>query len=231
MITAKEFQSKFISIIDQHIGKDTQAWKKYDGSLVTNIDLIIEEELYFLIKENFHDITIISEENVKTHKEEYILKNKFAIIDPIDGTENFNYLNNLYGCVISVVYDSFVYHGIYIPEQKNIISNLNIKDQITSLSNIILLSTSCLQNFDTNNNTLSNHRIFGSSSFMFFILFSGKANSYKYCKNCKIWDCFTGLSLAINSGFYDIVLNGVKITNMHDLIKVPHHSNFQITKK
>jgi 3'-phosphoadenosine 5'-phosphosulfate (PAPS) 3'-phosphatase len=140
MITAKEFQSKFISIIDQNIGKDTKAWKKSDGSLVTNIDLIIEKELYFLIKENFHDITIISEENVNTHKEEYILKNKFAIIDPIDGTENFNYLNNLYGCVISVVYDSFVYHGIYIPEQKNIISNLNIKDQNISLSNIILFS-------------------------------------------------------------------------------------------
>lgn len=231
MITAKDFQAKFISIIDQQSNLDREAWNKADGSLVTNIDLKIESELYGLINENFADITIISEENTNSHKSQYLLSNKYAIVDPIDGTENFNYLSNLYGSVISIVYDNFSYHGIYIPQEKKIISSLNIVDQVKTMSSISLLSTSCLKSFDCEDSMISNHRILGSSSYMFALLLSGKANSFRYCKNCKIWDCFTGLSLVIMTGFYDVFLNGARITKIEDLVEMPHHSNFILKMK
>ena len=93
-------------------------------------------------------------------------------------------MNNIYGCAVSVVYDNFNYHAIYIPEQKKIISTLNIKDFNHKNSNIRLLSTSCINNqIPIINNSFQNYRILGSSSYMFYILLTGNAKSIECASN------------------------------------------------
>ena len=230
MITEKEFEKKIIRIIDNSLTINNETYFKEDLSLVTDTDILVEKLLIDFIYQNFNDINIISEENLDSHKYEYVLKNKFAIIDPIDGTENFFHMKNIYGCAISVVYDNFIYHGIYVPEQKKIISNLNLNNFKFNNSNIKLLSTSCINTkINKINNSFQNYRILGSSSYMFYTLLSGNAKSYKYCGKAKIWDYYTGISLAlILNDFFIVELGGKKLSKNFMVGKFLHKQSFKI---
>jgi 3'-phosphoadenosine 5'-phosphosulfate (PAPS) 3'-phosphatase len=233
MVSALEFEKQFIKIIDRCIIGQSNSFIKDDFSLVTDSDILAESELIKFIKENFPNISIVSEENPSTHLETYELNNRFAIIDPIDGTENYYYTKSNYGSVVSLVYDDFVYHGIYIPSLKQIISSININNFRFNDSSIKLLSTSCL-GFELKKikGSFQNYRILGSSSYMFFLLLRGEAYSYDYCGRAKIWDYYTGISLVLMiKKSFDVTLDDIDL-NKVDLtkLKLKHKSPFKIQK-
>ena len=146
-----EFEKKFIRIVKDNLDEFNLLEFSYkdDQSLVTELDIKIETDLRKFLSHHFKGIKIIGEEFVENHKEFYDFSDKkFAIIDPIDGTENFIHLNNLYGSVISVIYNDFEYHGIYIPSIDFIISNISNKSKFRFKSNIKVLSTSCYNNYN-----------------------------------------------------------------------------------
>lgn len=221
-----KLENDLIEIISNGVNKIKSAELKNDNSLVTNCDIQIEKEIILYLKSNFKGINVISEENTLSHDTSYILKNRFAIVDPIDGTENFYFLDNIYGSAISVIYDNLKYHLIFIPSENKKISTLSIKPNIINNSKIKLFSTSCLNQIKHNYDKQS-CRIFGSSTYMFYSLLSGNAKSYEYCDGAKIWDYYTGLSLALNT-FLDLTvkLDGNYITEIPE--KVNHKSNFEI---
>ncbi len=66
-------------------GIHSENTQKYDGSVVTEVDAIIEKKLKLFIKDNFPDDAIYGEE------EGFVSgTSKFVwVIDPIDGTDNF----------------------------------------------------------------------------------------------------------------------------------------------
>jgi fructose-1,6-bisphosphatase/inositol monophosphatase family enzyme len=232
MISLIDFQNEIIKIIDKGINQYDSFEIKNDGSIVTNVDKKIEIEIIEFLKLNFTGINIISEENPSCHKSMYDLSSKrFAIIDPIDGTENFLYLKNSYGSVVSVVYDDFEYHGIYIPYLKSIVSNINsytISDLVPSIK---LLSTSCMNNYSFKDiKDRQKIRIVGSSSYMFYLLLTGKAQEYTYCKNAKIWDYFTGISLLnLNLELFNVSINNTS-KKLNQFSLVPHFINFKVER-
>jgi fructose-1,6-bisphosphatase/inositol monophosphatase family enzyme len=234
MVNVLEFERKFIEIVDTSINIKNNSYIKDDFSLVTESDIFAERELIKYIEENFPSIRIISEENPSSHSEFYLLNNRFAIIDPIDGTENYHYTKSNFGSVISVVYDEFVYHGIYIPGYKQIISSININNYRFNSSSIVLLSTSCLGfKLRRIDGSFQNYRIFGSSSYMFFMLLKGEASAYYYCGNSKLWDYYTGICLALLIKHeFEILLNDLCINEI-DLgkLELNHKSTFSIVKK
>jgi len=234
MVSVVEFEKQFIKIIDRCIVGQSDSYVKNDFSLVTDCDLLVERELIKYIRRNFDDIYIVSEENPSSHLESYNLVNKFAVIDPIDGTENYYYTQSNYGSVVSVVYDDFVYHGIYIPCLNQILSSRNISSFQFKHSPIKLLSTSCL-GFQQNKESASyqNYRILGSSSYMFFLLLTGAASSYDYCGKAKIWDYYTGINLLLMiNEFFEITLGGVNIdTTIIKTQDLPHKCSFRISVK
>ena len=232
MVSAVDFENEIIRIINKCAVISTEAFVKEDLSLVTDSDLLVEKELINYIKCNFPDIRIVSEENPSSHRESYILQNKFAIIDPIDGTENFHFTQSNYGSVVSVVYNDFVYHGIYIPSSKQIVSSLNIMNYKFLNSSMRLLSTSCLE-YDQKKvvGSYQNYRIIGSSSYMFFLIISGRASSYDYCGNAKIWDYYTGISLLLLiPNLFNIELDGVRRSsvNLHGT-QLKHKCPFRVS--
>ena len=83
---------------------NNSATLKKDGSLITELDLHLDLEIRNLYNEyNPINPIIISEESYQGDKNEtYNLKNRdFLIVDPIDGTENFNFFSFMYGVAIS----------------------------------------------------------------------------------------------------------------------------------
>ena len=222
----EKLENDLIEIISNGIKKIESLELKNDNSVVTNCDIETEKNIISYLNNNFSEIDIISEENIQNHKESYFLKNRFAIIDPIDGTENFYFLNNIFGSAISIVYDEINYHLIFIPKQNIKISTLTIGSFKTRDSKINLFSTSCLQHIDKNLDKQS-CRILGSSTYMFYSILSGNANSYEYCNGAKIWDYYTGISLALNSSLgFEIYFDGQKINKIP--INLKHRSNFKI---
>ena len=176
------------------------SWIKDDGSIVTTRDVNVEREIIEVIKATCGgDIQIISEENPGSHREKYNILGDYAIIDPIDGTENYLFGTTIYGSAISLRYMGDEYHMIAVPAHNQIFSNINLdwcpKDNITS--NIQMYSTKCLNHtFESTDSA----RIFGCSTYMFSQLLQKRAKSYEYCSGAKIWDCYTGLKLAQLAG-------------------------------
>tara|TARA_B100001175_G_scaffold316203_1_gene329523 strand:- start:1227 stop:1916 length:690 start_codon:yes stop_codon:yes gene_type:complete len=222
----EKLESELIKIVNNGLMKLDSINHKSDNSIVTNCDVEIEKNIIIYLKDQFPQIKIISEENIESHQEIYSLKNRYAVVDPIDGTENFYFFKNIFGCAISIVYDDINYHLIYLPSENKKISTISIPDFSKIKSSIKLMSTSCIGQVDDMKDRQSK-RILGSSSYMFYILLSGSAKSYQYCGKAKVWDYFTGISLALESKL------NLKITFGNMVIKslpkdVPHKCNFQI---
>jgi 3'-phosphoadenosine 5'-phosphosulfate (PAPS) 3'-phosphatase len=231
MVTISDFEMEFISIVDRCIDTSPKFSLKEDYSVVTDADVLAEKNLIAYIENNFPDIVIISEENPASHRDDYLLDNRFAIIDPIDGTENYFFTNQNYGSVVSVVYDEFIYHGIYIPSLKKVISTQNIDGYRFEGSSIKLLSTSCLGSKPQKiEGSYQNYRVLGSSSYMFFMLLMGQASSYDYCGKAKIWDSFTGISLALEAHeYFEVSVDGMKVhSGWYKNSKLKHKAPFNI---
>ena len=72
--------------------------------MLTKNDVLIQRRIKAIIKKNFPDVKqFICEENFKKKIFSKInFKKSFAIIDPIDGTENFFAEDYMFGSLISV---------------------------------------------------------------------------------------------------------------------------------
>lgn len=194
----RNFYIQIKNTIDKLIKKIVFAKQKKDYSILTKNDLLIQNNIIKIIKKNFSDVEqFICEENFKLKEFKKVDFTKpFAIIDPIDGTENLFAENGMFGCLISI-YSKLKGNIdlIYIPKCNLLITRDNIKflsKKPKKKNNISLLSTKCLNEKKIIN---PNFRIFGSSAFSFFQVITGKANEFVYCKGAKIWDCYTGLRL------------------------------------
>jgi fructose-1,6-bisphosphatase/inositol monophosphatase family enzyme len=195
----KTFYTQVKRIVDNSLKNRIFKKIKKDNSMLTINDLKIQKEIINLIKKKFPEVKqFICEENFNINNYHNIdFKKPFAIIDPIDGTENFFAQNEMFGTLISINYKSSLKVDlIYIPSCKLMITRdniLKICNKAKKNNNISLLSTKCLAN---KNYKGSNYRIFGSAAYSFYKFIVGEVNEYIYCDGAKIWDCFTGLRLS-----------------------------------
>ena len=152
--------------------------------MLTENDLIVQEKIVILMKKFFPDVKkFICEENFSLSKFKKIdFKKPFAVIDPIDGTENFYAENGMFGTLISINSKfSKKIDLIYLPAHNVLVTRENI--------------LSIYRKPKKNNNITMLSRMYGSTAFSFYKLITGEANEFIYCEGAKIWDCFTGLRL------------------------------------
>ena len=194
----KNFYINIKKILDNSSKKIKFKKNKNDSSMLTENDLIVQKKIINLIKKYFSDVDqFVCEENFSIKKFEKInFREPFAIIDPIDGTENFFSNDFMFGCLVSIFSKK---KGnvdlIYIPKINKMITRNNFKricKKPKKKNKITILSTKCLGNKKYKG---SIYRMYGSSAYSFYQLITGKANSFIYCDGSKIWDCFTGLRL------------------------------------
>lgn len=223
---------KLKELIDLSIhdySKKNSSTLKKDGSLVTELDLHLDKEIRNLYSE-FNPISpiIISEESYEgNQKESYNLENRdFLILDPIDGTENFNFLSFMFGVAVSGRIKGVDFDFLYTPFDNTLISGVNDINQCGTDSKIQFFSTASIVNLKNKNLVeTSQIRVLGSSSTMFSLLLRGQAISYDYSSGCKLWDCYTGLRLAR-------LTNCFKFENIEDcwFENPSFKTNFKITR-
>ncbi len=192
----KNFYTQVKKIVDLSINNKVFLKTKIDTSMLTKNDLSIQKKIIKLIKKTFPEIKqFICEENFNVDNFKKInFKKPFAIIDPIDGTENFYAGNEMYGTLISINLSKKKIDLIYLPEKKLMITRdniLKISKKPKKNNKLTLLSTKCLPKKYVG----SQFRVFGSCAFSFYKIIIGEVNEFIYCDGAKIWDCFTGIRL------------------------------------
>ena len=129
----QSFYTQIRKIIDSSIKNKKFIKNKKDLSMLTKNDLVIQKKIIKLIKKFFPDVKqFICEENFNINNFKKIdFKKPFAVIDPIDGTENFFSQNDMYGTFISInSKSSLKIDLIYIPTDKLMITRDNILKNI-----------------------------------------------------------------------------------------------------
>lgn len=89
--------------------KEKESKIKEDGSLVTTYDLMIDNKLSTELKK-IANCPILSEEHIEE------LSDTYFVIDPIDGTHNFNIKWDFFGIMVSYVFrGETIFSIIYLP--------------------------------------------------------------------------------------------------------------------
>ena len=180
----QNFYTQVKKIIDTHIVRKDFLKTKKDLSMLTKNDLIIQNKIIHLIKKYFPEINqFICEENFSLKNLKINFEKPFAVIDPIDGTENFFADTKMFGTLISINSHSKKIDLIYLPRYKMITRENIIKVfKKPKKNNIItLLSTKCLGK----NYRGSQYRIYGSSAYSFYKFITGEVNEFVIVKELR----------------------------------------------
>ena len=201
-------------VLIDNFGRVIRTKAKSDRNLVTDIDLKAEERIIKLIKKDYPDDDILSEES------RYRFSNsEFKwIIDPLDGTHNYIHNIEIFGVSIALEFEGEVVLGvIYMPltrelyiGQKGEGAYLNGKrinvskrplPQATMVydSSIRYNKKAMLTGLGELVDKVFNVRMFGSTCRSLSYLASGKVDlEIEY--NDKIWDFAAGLLLVEEAG-------------------------------
>lgn len=96
-------------ILKDAITKEKESKIKADGSIVTEYDLMIDKKLSESLRE-IGNCAILSEEHIEN------LENTYFVIDPIDGTHNFDMKWDIFGIMVSYVKEKeTIFSIIYLP--------------------------------------------------------------------------------------------------------------------
>ncbi len=221
-------------ILIENFEKINKISKKPDGTLVTNVDLEMEEEIAKVIRAKFPKDEILSEENI------YPVKNSpFRwIVDPLDGTHNYIRGINTVGTSIALEFNKEIIMGIihmpfakelyfackgcgsYLNDKKISVSNRKLKESTLIYdSNIINEQTEVmLRHLKKLKNKVFIMRMFGSTARSLSYIAEGKADlEIEYTD--KVWDFAAGALLIEEAGGKFTSHNGEKCnTDMKNYI-------------
>lgn len=211
-------------ILKNGFRKTVKIENKGDRDLVTDIDRKANEAIIKLIKENFPEDNILSEENFSisgvdnSSLDRENLTEYRWIIDPLDGTHNFVHNIDIFGVSVAVEFEDEVSLGvIYMPfteelyvAQKGKGAYCNGKKIETSkrdLNKATLVYDSSIrynkrQMLETLDNLVDkafNIRMFGSTVRSLTYLAEGKVDA-EIEFNDKVWDFASGLLLIEEAG-------------------------------
>ena len=189
-----------------NLGKleNIQISEKSDNSLVTEFDLIIENELIQYFNENGFD-NIISEEN----NSELLKYDQYLTIDPIDGTRNFinginkvvimvSFINNNKS-IFSIIYDP-VLNNFYHSFMNKIYKNHNFLSPKKYLHHIGFLGSHAKEFFKNEISEYTEKMRSRSIGYDVIEILEGD-RTFMTIYGSKIWDLFPAMSFLKNLNF------------------------------
>lgn len=170
---------------------------KSDGSPVTKADYFMDDLIKDHLYKTFGQINIISEENKTNYSEK--MEGYIAIVDPIDGTENFCSGLIEWGVAISIwKNEQHIGSLIFMPELNFYILTGHKINRIQS--RITGLSSSMSDEFIPIIKKNQENRIMGCSVYNFYNIIRGSFKEFINPKGAYIWDLIAGAQLALENG-------------------------------
>jgi myo-inositol-1(or 4)-monophosphatase len=170
---------------------------KNDNSPVTKSDLLMEKLILDFLNSKFDSIIFISEESYQGIKK-FSKNQHYAIIDPIDGTENFSSGLKVWGIAISIWrYPVHVASLLYLPEMDQSIMTGDKINKITS--RIHGFSSSMNNDIIDRINKQQENRITGCAVYNYFNVINGSFKTFSNPKGAYIWDLAAGINIALEN--------------------------------
>ncbi len=193
-----------ISNLDKTLSLRKDIRYKKDGSPVTSADLWHEKIISRFLTEILPEVLIISEESYKG--ESITNKGWIAIIDPIDGTENFASGLKEWGVAISIWKDmKHLGSALFLPEMNDLLISGQKIEKFKS--RIIGLSSSYNDKVGEIIKSSRESRIIGCCVYNSFNVIKGSYKKFVNPKGAYCWDLQASLMLAQEHSC-KITLNG-----------------------
>ena len=199
-----ELWQLILANLDKTLSLRGEIQYKKDGSPVTKADIWHEKIIMDFLYERIPQINIISEESYKG--EILPLNNWIAILDPIDGTENFASGMKEWGVALSI-WNGEEHFGsaLYLPELKDILISGQKIDKFKS--RIVGLSSSYNNQIGNIIKETKESRILGCCVYNTFNVIRGSYKMFINPKGAYCWDLQASLMLALEHSC-KIELNG-----------------------
>jgi len=171
-------------------------WKP-DGSPVTQADLFQEKLIADFLRANLPDVTLVAEESYEAGQD--IRSGWVAVLDPIDGTENFCSGLKEWGVALSIWRDG-VHQGsaLMLPEMGDILmSGMTIP---TYQSRIVGLSSSYNAEIGAILAGNPEGRVMGCAVYNMYNVIRGAYARFVNPKGAYSWDLLAGVALAHEAG-------------------------------
>jgi myo-inositol-1(or 4)-monophosphatase len=180
-------------------------WKA-DGSPVTEADLFLERHLAGWLGERLPGLTMIGEESFRDAAPASDLSGWVAVLDPIDGTENFCSGLKEWGVSLSL------WHGgdhagslLILPELGESLASGDVIARVPS--RITGYSSSMHPAIISGMAEGGEARVFGCAVYNLFNVARGAFARFVNPKGARVWDLLAGLMLAREQGC-DILVDG-----------------------
>jgi myo-inositol-1(or 4)-monophosphatase len=179
-------------------GRSDVRWKE-DGSPVTASDVFLENELAGLLADHLPGVVVQGEETWDSTGPESAGAGWTAVIDPIDGTENFCSGLKEWGVSISLWHDgAHAASMLLLPELGE---HLTTGDRPARLrSRIVGLSSTVSPETNAVLQTIREARITGCAVYNLFNVARGAFARFVNPRGAYSWDLLAGLQLATESG-------------------------------
>lgn len=182
----------------------TKFVQKEDGSFVSEGDLLCDKILREYFKKRYPHLIYITEEAVRPN---FDTKGSYAIVDPIDGTENFISGLPIWGIGISIwEKGEHQFSMILLPELAIYISTDDDAQKIEYFSRIHGLSSSLNETlFLKEIEGKREVRIFGCCMFSMYLLVNSSLTSFSNPVGANAWDILPGIMIAQKNGLNILV--------------------------
>ncbi|WP_115118689.1 inositol monophosphatase family protein [Synechococcus sp. UW105] len=190
-----EMCSLILSQMDQIQSHRYEITWKPDGSPVTNSDVLIENLIHGFLREKFPGIAFAGEESYSqtdaAHEEGY-----YAILDPIDGTENFCSGLKIWGVSFTLWHSrKHLISLLFLPELGD---RLMTGDVIRPVhSRINGFSSSMCQEILDGMGDAEESRLMGCAVFNMYSVITGSFARFSNPRGAYAWDLLPGLILAL----------------------------------
>jgi myo-inositol-1(or 4)-monophosphatase len=193
------------SILEECLPTPLIVSRKKDRSPVSNIDMKFDFAIKKSLSELFPGIKILSEEDKVSSV--FPQSGYLAVIDPLDGTENFISRIPIWGVSISVWLDFKHFESlIYFPELGEQAMSGDVKkiigSEIVGISSSLPISTELLEfaGYDE-------IRIFGCATYNLYLVATGRLKKFINANGANTWDILAGINIALELGC-EVLIDG-----------------------
>ena len=179
--------------------------RKHDQTPVTKADYLLDQRIAEILTFSYPNMRIVSEE--KPLPEASLEKGWVAIVDPLDGTENFVSGLPIWGVAVSLWLDSNHFASMLSFPELGL--SLATGDQPSKANSAVSGFSS-----STSAAVISNHvagsgefRVLGSAAFNLFCVATGRLKSFHNPIGAHAWDLVAGVNLALEQGC-EVLIDG-----------------------
>ena len=190
-------QERIIELLPELQTRRYEITWKPDGSPVTEADVFLEQQLRDLLQSTLPGLNFIGEESWIAGQSP--TKGWVAVLDPIDGTENFCSGLKEWGVSLSIWHDGRHQASLLMmPELNEAMSTGNIPS--IPRSRIVGFSSSFSPDIGKGLSETPEGRIMGCAVYNLFNVIRGAFSRFVNPKGAYSWDLLAGVSLAHEAG-------------------------------